>query len=279
MKSIKQATKEFDMEEIRRRAAEARKKARLRSSTSDTKRDGSHQNSYRCPKCKDEEGFLTRSEDGAEIWRICDCKGARRSERLFKSSSITEKFQQKSFNSFSLNVDPGVLSAYHCAKEYAKIFGDLIKSKEKNNGIALLGQVGSGKTHLLMAIANHLIRHGVQVVYFPWVEGFNEIKDNLSLLDERIQQLQKAEVLYIDDVFKGRSRPTEFQIEQLFAIVNYRYLEGKPMMISSEKTMNEMCEFDQAIGSRISEMCENFTVVIDREMTSNYRLRKDKVVL
>lgn len=232
---------------------------------------------FKCLICKDEEGFLIRSEEGKEVWRTCECKSARRSERLFNSSSITDKFQQKSFSSFNLKVDAHIIDAYHCAKKYATEFRSVVNSK--SNSIALLGQVGSGKTHLLMSAANHLLRNGVQVVYFPWAEGFNELKNNLSILDERIQELQKAEVLYIDDVFKGRARPTEFQLEQLFVIVNYRYLEGLPIMFSSEKTLIEICEYDEGIGSRLAEMCEDFTVVIKKDMSFNYRLKKGQRVL
>ncbi len=109
-------------------------------------------------------------------------------------------------------------------------------------------------------------------MYFPWVEGFNELKNDLSQLDQKIRRLQQAEVLFIDDMFKGRSEPTAFQIEQLFAIVNDRYLNKRPMIVSSERTIAQMCEYDEAIASRINEMCRDYKVTLTGGLELNYRL-------
>lgn len=141
--------------------------------------------------------------------------------------------------------------------------------------MCLLGRPGAGKTHLLMATANSLLEKGTEVVYFPWVEGCADLKSSFDLLAEKIQKLQTVEVLYIDDLFKGRERPTDFQLEQIFAIINYRYLNRLPVIISSEWTIARMCEFDEATGSRINEMCRDYKVVLDGEGI-NYRL-KDEV--
>lgn len=166
-----------------------------------------------------------------------------------------------------------VQGAYHCARTYLERF-DRIR-EERHNGIALLGRPGSGKTHLLMAVANGLMLRGVSVLYFPWVEGFNEIKDDLSLCEERINRMQKVEVLFIDDMWKGRTKPTDFQIEQMFAVINYRYMEKKPVLISSEKDIDQMCDIDEALGSRINEMCKDFRVILKGGRELNYRMRED----
>ena len=137
----------------------------------------------------------------------------------------------------------------------------------------LVGRVGAGKTHLLMAISNNLLAKGIEVIYFPWVEGFNEIKDDFSKLEEKMSRLKKCDVLFLDDIFKGRENPTAFQLEQLFGLVNYRYLNKKPVLISSEKTIAELLAIDEGIGSRLYEMCENYKVVIEGDAKLNYRLR------
>lgn len=74
--------------------------------------------------------------------------------------------------------------------------------------------------------------------------------------------MKRVDVLFIDDLFKGRDFPTNFQIEQMFAVVNYRYINHKPIMISSEKTVDELCDIDEALGTRIFEMSKDYTVVI-----------------
>lgn len=264
MESLRDAMKGFDMGRIRELAAKA--KASSHSSTSQGAAE------YECKDCKDEEGELVRTASG-EVWRPCNCVEKKRIARLIKASAITEEFARKKFKNFDLeNVDEIIKEAHNAAYEYVKSFPTIRNSR--HNSIALIGRPGTGKTHLLMAVSNNLmIRLRVGVIYFPWVEGFNEIKGDLDNLDERIHKLQQAEVLFIDDMWKGREKPSPFQIEQAFAIVNYRYLNNLPLLISSERSFAEMCEIDEAVGSRLKEMTRGNTVTIKGGIELNYRLR------
>jgi DNA replication protein DnaC len=208
-----------------------------------------------------------------DVWKACECKEARSIERTFKTSKITTEFLTKNFESFDSSNRPSIVkSAFQMCRIYADNF-DRIR-EEKQNSICLLGNPGSGKTHLLMAVANSLMEKNIKVLYFPWVEGFNEIKDDLTLTEERVNRMQKVDVLFIDDMWKGRKDPTPFQLEQAFAIINYRYMEKKPVLISSEKDIDQMCAFDEAIGSRINEMCKDFRVIFKGGRELNYRLRE-----
>ncbi|PWW06291.1 DNA replication protein DnaC [Paenibacillus cellulosilyticus] len=226
---------------------------------------------YKCAICKDEEGYIVKDDDDREYWRICECKSIRRVERLMRSSHITDEFRQKRFGNFNHVGRPQVVvDAFEAAREYANVFREIRSSRQ--NSIALLGRPGCGKTHLLMAIANKLLSSGVGVAYFPWVEGFNDLKSDLDAVAEKVYRLQQAEVLYIDDLFKGRKEVTPFQIEQLFAIINYRYLQHKPLLISSERTVSDMCEIDEGIGSRIYEMSKTYRVTLQGGQELNYRL-------
>lgn len=230
----------------------------------------------KCQKCRDELGFLIRDEEGRELWRPCDvCRTWRRAERIMKQSRITEEFQSKSFDNFEMARRPQIVQdAKRCAESYFNEF-EYIRN-ERQNSIALLGLPGCGKTHLLMAVANGLIKQGIPVIYFPWVEGFNELKDNLDELEERIGLLQRIDMLYIDDMWKGRKDPTPFQLEQTFAIINYRYLNKLPILVSSEYDIDAMCGFDMAIGSRIYEMAKDYLVVIHGAPKQlNFRLKED----
>ncbi len=84
-------------------------------------------------------------------------------------------------------------------------------------------------------------------------------------------------MLFIDDLFKptrGKRRATEWQVEQTHAMINYRYLNHKPIMISSELTIDTICNIDEALGTRIYDMCRDFTVTVQGyPKVLNYRLR------
>lgn len=253
--------------------------------------------SYRCNICRDEEFVITQkrysevypetedTDKGNLLMHVstrCSCIESKAIDRSFKTSKITSEFAKRTFDNFeSVNRPQSVKDAYSYSKAYAENFQEI--KEEKHNSICLLGRPGCGKTHLLMAIANHLMttKYLFDVIrfptvqYFPWVEGFNEIKDDLSLTEERINRMQKVDVLYIDDMWKGRGKPTPFQLEQMFAVINYRYMEKKPVIISSERDIDEMCEFDEGIGSRINEMCKDFRIILKGGRELNYRLRED----
>lgn len=136
-----------------------------------------------------------------------------------------------------------MVDAYYTALKYVSNF-DKIRNDRKNS-LALLGKPGAGKTYLLTAIANRLLKKGVSVLYFPWAEGFNEIKNDLSSLETRIHHMSTVSVLFIDDLFKGRKEPTPFKLEQLFAIINYRYLNHLPILVSSEKDIDQICDYER----------------------------------
>lgn len=244
---------------------------------------------YNCSQCKD-KGFnlITKpvyAEDGKqlywpsgepkeeEILVDCVCAKKRQSEHLMKFSEITKEFKGMTFSSFTvMDKHELVQEAHQCAIDYYKDF-DRVR-KARCNSISLLGQPGVGKTHLLTALANNLIqKKQVSVLYFPFVEGFNDLKDDFNLLEEKLTKMKRVGVLYIDDLFKGRDYPTPFQLEQMFAVINYRYLNHLPIMVSSEKTIDELCDIDEALGTRIFQMSRDYTVVIkgDRKQL-NHRL-------
>lgn len=212
--------------------------------------------------------------DGSEYWRDCECVLRRRTERLIQASQITDSFRQMTFENFEWKDRPIVVQqAFATSYKYAKHFDEIRSGR--HNGLCLLGRPGAGKTHLLMAAANFLLDQGIGVIYFPWVEGCADLKSNFDLLPDKIRRLQTVEVLYIDDLFKGREEPTDFQLERIFEIINYRYLNRLPVMVSSEWTIARMCKFDEATGSRINEMCKEYKVTLDEDGL-NYRL-KDEV--
>ena len=188
-----------------------------------------------------------------------------------KSSNLTDEFRNKTFQNFNINDKPVIVQlAKECAANYYLQFSDI--KKNRHNSFVILGQVGSGKTHLTCAIANALLADGIQVSYFPYVESINDLKSNFDEIENKMDKLKKIDVLYIDDLFKGRDKPTSWQIETMFAIINYRYLNHLPILLTSEKDFDMLLEIDEAIGSRIFEMSKGYKFVF-KGKELNYRLK------
>jgi DNA replication protein DnaC len=206
---------------------------------------------------------------------MCKCRELEQIERLFKSSQITPSFRGKVFSNFFTTGRPEqVTKMCECAKKYADHFGKV--NKKENNWLVLLGEPGSGKTHLSMAVCNELLRQQIPLLYFQHIEGMKEFVGMVSQkLDIGVKkdQMKQVDVLYWDDLFKPPRKPTEFDIETAFEVLNYRYLNLKPTIISSERSMKELLEIDKALGSRIIERGKEFLVEVNG-MECNYRLNK-----
>ena len=77
-------------------------------------------------------------------------------------------------------------------------------------------------------------------------------------------------MLHIDDLFKGSITPSDINI--MFEIINYRYLNKKPVIISTERYINDLLSIDEALCSRIIEMCGTHNLEL-RGKNLNYRLK------
>ncbi|CEP41773.1 ATP-binding protein [Paraclostridium sordellii] len=209
---------------------------------------------YNCDKCRD----LTFILDG-DTAVSCDCRSLRQTESILKLSGISEEFRKKTFDSFNYAYDIQTIDAYSKASGYYSSFLDIRSSRK--NSIMFLGQVGSGKTHLSLAIANKLMDDGFGVLYMPYRDVITRIKQNVMNGEEYeriVNRYKNAKVLLIDDLFKGSISKSDVNI--VFEIVNFRYFNNLPMIVSCEKSADELLDIDEAIGSRLIEMSKDYLV-------------------
>lgn len=139
-------------------------------------------------------------------------------------------------------------------RRYAEHFDEMV---EKNQGLLLWGDVGTGKTFAAACIANYLLERRIPVVMTSFVkllasmQGFREDEDKL------ITQLNRAKLLIIDDL--GAERGTDFALEKVYNIVDSRYRAKKPVILTTNLTLKEMKETTDIrysrIYDRIFEVC------------------------
>jgi DNA replication protein DnaC len=221
---------------------------------------------YSCELCSD-TGWITTETGG---YKRCECYEKEQLKRLWETSGINTEQTDLTFTTFK-TFNEATKTAKETATKYYKNFENI--GNTRKNSISFIGQVGSGKTHLAVAIALNFIKKGIQVKYMPYRDVITKIKMNMrddEYYHKLLGQYQASKVLLIDDLFKGKVNDTDINI--MFELINYRYLNNLPMIISSEFTADRMLDFDEAIGSRILEMCRDYTVeLIGQE--NNYRLR------
>ncbi|HEO0376271.1 TPA: ATP-binding protein [Streptococcus pyogenes] len=171
--------------------------------------------------------------------------------------------------------------SYKVAYNYAKNFEQM---KEDNVGLLFYGDVGSGKTYLACSIANELIeREQVKVKIMNLSQVINQIQKSAFKLDsnEIINKLSNIPLLILDDL--GIERDTSYAREQVYNIINSRYLKGRPTIfttnLSLEIIQNPNIELEyQRIYSRILEMTipvkvtgEDFRMKIHQEKLRKYK--------
>ncbi len=231
---------------------------------------------YECEICKDKEWIFDTESNTA---KPCKCREVKLYKKIIESCGITEAFLSKTFENFKATTK-ATETAYKTAKNYVAKF-DEIKAT-KNNSIALLGQVGSGKTHLSIAIANELMKQNIGVKYMQYREDITRIKQLVTSEEDYSREINKyknASVLLIDDLYKaaiGKGQFGEYLNDPdkraMFEIINFRYFKSLPVIISSECSLDKILELDEGIGSRILEMCKGHIVAI-KGIENNYRLR------
>ena len=224
---------------------------------------------YECRKCKD-SGWILSHQNGNEEYKRCDCYKLRRAKELIERSGISKELCRMNFNNFDTRNNQQLVNAKNKAIQYVNRFSEF--EHERYNSILFCGQVGSGKTHLGTAICGMLMRSGVAVVYMAYRNVITRIKQNITDEAEYTRELNcymQARVLYIDDLLKGKLTETDINI--MYEIINYRYMNNLPVIISTEKKPEELIAFDEAVGSRLIEMCRgNIVLLTGKDL--NYRL-------
>ena len=125
---------------------------------------------------------------------------------------------------------------------------------EKYNPFFLYGGPGLGKTHLVQAIGNEIVRQHpeMKVLYTPTNHFFSEfiemIKKNKG--DVFAQKYRKLDVLIIDD-FQQMIRKDRSQ-EEFFNIFNDLYQENKQIIITSDRLPEQIATLDERLASRLT---------------------------
>lgn len=226
---------------------------------------------FKCPLCQDTGFRPVTDKDGHERYQRCECYAIRQAEEMMERSGISAEFRKKTFDNFDTTGNRQLANAKAKAMLYVKNFRKT--ERERRNSVLLCGQVGAGKTHLGTAICGDLMNAGIAVIYMAYRNAVTRIKQNITDEEGYNRELNhyiSARVLYVDDLLKGRL--TEADVNILYEIVNYRYMNNLPIIISTEKAPDDLLGFDEAIGSRIIEMCRgNIIYLQGKEL--NYRLR------
>ena len=126
------------------------------------------------------------------------------------------------------------------------------QSQNRHNPLFLYGASGLGKTHLMHSVAHKYLKIGKTFYYFSSEKFINQLV--YALRNQKIEQfkrkIKRVDLLIIDDVhvLAGKSKSSS-EFLSLFADF---MVEGKQVILASDRHPSQMTEFDERFRSRFS---------------------------
>ena len=148
---------------------------------------------------------------------------------------------------------------------------------DRMENVLVFGNPGSGKTHLLCAIGQELIRQNKRVLFTTCSTLVQEMliaKRDLKL-PKKIKQLSKFDAIIIDDI--GYVQQNREEMEILFTLLAERYERGS-IMISSNLPFSkwEVIFKDPMVTAAAIDRLVHHSVIIELNLDS-YRMEQAKM--
>lgn len=210
-----------------------------------------------CPYCHG-LGYLRRDlpighPDFGKL-QICTCRQGQVAQqihqRLFSISNL-DNLQHLTFENFQARGRVG-LGPWQ-ADSLERAFNQAYQFAQKADGWLLLqGGFGCGKTHLAAAIANFTVGIGVPTLFITVPDLLDALRFAYdtpeSTFEERFEEIRNAPLLIMDDF--GTHNATSWAQEKLFQIINYRYINRFPLVVTTNLLLEQI---EGRIRSRLED--------------------------
>jgi DNA replication protein DnaC len=202
----------------------------------------------------DGSGWILGPEDVA---RPCDC----RAERLNKgrsrgiASAIPARYRGVSFDRPPVSDMARDLTARLAVEESRNYIQHLDENIARGKGLWFMGGTGTGKTTLGMLIASEALKAGKTVGIYFTPKLLTRIRQTYQEAEQEnayarfFERVTSVDLLYIDDL--GSERRTDWVVEQLYAVINERYENQRPMLITSNAKGEIIDEGQQQLEDQI----------------------------
>lgn len=175
-------------------------------------------------------------------------------------NGIPRRYRDKTFD----NYDPSVSPAAKKAKAAAE------RALADRRNLVLIGRPGAGKTHLAAAIGNQVMgdwANVAELVMACRADVRGEDRDG----HRRLTELTRDEgFVVLDDL--GREKVSEWTGELIYVLVNRRYEQMRPTIVTSNLSMAELEA--NGYGAILSRLAEDGDI-IEMASATDYRTRKE----
>jgi len=248
-----------------------------------------------CPECNGTGWKIIEREEISGAVR-CECIAAERAGRLESGAGIPLLYANASFENFLLSRENPIgyrelTEVYLAVRGYARDFPNA-----KKPGLLLMGDPGSGKTHLAVAAFRAIMAKGFEGLFFDYQNLFDRIRsgyDSSSNVSDReaYKVAMDTEVILLDDL--GAHRVTDWVEDTVTSIITSRCNQRKALIattnlidpeagyVTYERTPSGKVDYRTTLTDRIGprarsrlfEMCR----VIRMPLVEDFRMRRQGV--
>jgi len=211
-----------------------------------------------CPICHG-LGFIRRAvefgdPDFGKLF-VCVCRQQEITQevrdRLFLLSNL-DSLRELTFETFHPRGRVGLgkqqADTLEQAFNHAQSFAGSLKG-----WLLLLGRYGCGKTHLAAAIANQAVSMGIPTLFLTVPDLLDWLRFSYSdgadkNFEGRFEEIRNIPLLIMDDF--GTQNTTPWAQEKLFQIINYRYINRLPLVITTNLDVRDI---ENRIRSRLED--------------------------
>ncbi len=186
--------------------------------------------------------------------RVCVCRqgdlNRGRRERLYAMSNL-DQLSHLTFENFEphgrIGLGPQQSASLERAFNHAQQFAHNLQG-----WFLLQGRYGCGKTHLAAAIANFVVDMGVPTLFITVPDLLDALRFSYNAEDvtfeQRFEEIRRVRLLVLDDF--GTQNATPWAQEKLFQILNFRYINQLPTVVTTNLSLNEI---EGRIRSRLND--------------------------